>query len=94
MAEQCARKVRRKFWPRIWLQLGDDVEPIETRREHVDMKNDEDEKPLEAHIPRARIKFEVPRVEGNKSMKVQDMLGADIGMLLVSEVRRWWSTSN
>ena len=35
--------------------LGDDIEPSEALREDVEMGNDEDEKPLEAEVPRARM---------------------------------------
>ena len=31
--------------------IGDDIEPIETPREDVDMANDEDEESLEAEFP-------------------------------------------
>ena len=36
-------------------QIGDDVEPIEAPREDVEMRNDEDEEPLEAEVLRARM---------------------------------------
>ena len=35
--------------------IGDDVEPIEAPREDVEMRNAEDEEPLEAKVPRARM---------------------------------------
>ena len=35
--------------------IDDDVEPVEVPREDVGMGNDEEEEPLEAEIPRARM---------------------------------------
>ena len=35
--------------------IGDDIEPVEVRREGVEIGNDEEEEHLEAEIPRARM---------------------------------------
>ena len=35
--------------------IGDDIEAIEAPRQGVEMVNDEDEEPLGAHLPRARM---------------------------------------
>ena len=50
MAEQCARKSNDNSEPN-----GDDIEPVGESRADVEMGNDEDEEPLEAEIPRARM---------------------------------------
>ena len=41
-------------------RLGDDIEAIEAPREDVEMENDEDEEPLEAEVPRARLNPKSP----------------------------------
>ena len=56
---------------------------MEAPREDVEMGNDEDEKQMEAEVPRVR---RIPRVEKNKNVKIQDMLCTGIGVLLVSRV--------
>ena len=52
------------------------------------MGNEEDdEEPLEAEIPRVRMNPKNPTSrEGNKNMKIQDMLSTGVGVLLVSKV--------
>ena len=35
--------------------IGDDVEPVEAPRGDVEMRNDEDEEPLEAEVPSDRM---------------------------------------
>ena len=61
--------------------IDDDIEPIGESRADVEMGNDEDEEPLEAEVPRARMNPKNP----NKNMKIQDMLFTGIGVRLVSE---------
>ena len=67
--------------------IGDDIEPMRESRGDVEMGNEEDEEPLEAVGPRARMNPKTPpRVESNKNMKIQDMLCAEICVLLLSKV--------
>ena len=85
MAKQCARKSDENSEHGSGPK-GDDVEPIEAHREDVEMRNDEDEEPLEAEVLRARMNTRVPPVERNNNMKILDMLSADVVVLLVSKV--------
>ena len=55
MAEQCARKSKGDSESRCSTNCND-IEPIGESRADVDMGNDEDEVPLEAEIPRVRMK--------------------------------------
>ena len=57
---------------------------VESRAD-VEMGNEEDEEPLGAEIPRVRFR-RIPRAKKNKNMKIQDLLFAGIGVLLVSKV--------
>ena len=54
MTDQCAR-VRPTKNLKTDLFPIDDVEPSKASREDVEMINDEDEEPLEADVPRARL---------------------------------------
>ena len=36
-------------------RIGDGIEPLDALRENVEMRNDEDEQPLDAEVPRARL---------------------------------------
>ena len=46
--------------------IDDDTEPIEARREHVEMENDEDEEPMEVEFPRARTNPKNPMSRENQ----------------------------
>ena len=52
-------------------RIGDGIEPLDALRENVEMRNDEDERPLDAEVPRARLnpKNRTNR-EKNKNMKI------------------------
>ena len=63
--------------------IGDDIEPIESLREDVDMGNDEDEEPSEAQISQNQNESEESNDKRNKNMKIQDMLCGEIGVQLV-----------
>ena len=79
MAEQCARKSNENS------DHGPGSSSVMTLapREDVEMGNDEDEEPLEAEDPKAKMK---PKNPTSQNMKIQDMLSAGIGVL--------WTTSN
>ena len=42
--------------------IGEDVEPIGRPREDVEMRNEDDEEPLEAEVPRVRVNPKNPSV--------------------------------
>ena len=65
--------------------IGDDTEPNEALRKNIKIGNDEDEEPLEAEVPRARVTTKIQQAERNKNMKIQDMLFTGGGVLLVSK---------
>ena len=67
--------------------IGDDIEPVGESRADVEMGNEVHEEPLEAKIPRVRMNPKNPTSrERSKNMKIQDMLSAGVGVLLVSKV--------
>ena len=47
--------VQRKILNRDVAPIGDDIEPIGESRTDVEMGSEEDEEPLEAEVPRARM---------------------------------------
>ena len=62
------------------------MEPVGKSRADAEMGNEEDEEPLEAEIPRVRMNPRIQRAERNKNMKIQGMLSAGVGVLLVLKV--------
>ena len=81
MVEQRARKPKKTLDKGV-APFGDDVEPIEVKREDVEMGNDEDEEPLEAEVPRARMKSKNPKCREKQEQE-------DSGQA----VNRSWSTA-
>ena len=63
--------------------IGDDSEPIKAPREDIEMRNDEDEEPLEAEVPRARMN---PKSLEKQEHEDLDMLFTDVDVVLVSKV--------
>ena len=58
---------------------------IEELQRRCYKEENEDEEPLEAEIPRARMRRRISRIEKNKNMKIWDMLFTEVGVLLVSK---------
>ena len=59
--ERVARGALRSQEPCLSVQLaptGDDIEPLEVPRQDVELKGEEDKKPLEAQVPWARFAFQ------------------------------------
>ena len=81
-AEQCSQ-VQRNLSTRVWLH---DIEPIEVPREDVENGNDEQEEPLEAEAPRARMKSQEPHLSRETRTLRFWMLSTEVGVLLVSKV--------
>ena len=72
--------------------IGDDIEPIETPREDVEMGNDEDEEPLNAEVPRARMNPKNPT--SRETQEHEDSGRAVHRNCLCRRSRSWWTTLN
>ena len=57
--------------------IGADIEPIDVPREDVEVRREEDGELVETEVPRARVNPRIPPVNGNKNMKILDMLSAE-----------------
>ena len=66
--------------------IGDDSEPIKAPREDVEMRNGEDEEPLEAEVPMARMNPKSPTCREKQEHEDLDMLFTDVDVVLVSKV--------
>ena len=66
--------------------FGDDIEPVGESRADVEMGNEEERRGTIGSIfSRIRMNPKNP-TSRNKCMKIQDMLSAGVGVLLVSKV--------
>ena len=83
MAEQRARESNENSEHRSGFY---DTEPIEAPREDVEMEDDEGEEPLEAEAPKSKNESQESHESRNKNTKIQDMLCAEVGVVLVSKV--------
>ena len=67
--------------------IGDDIEPIGVSRADVEMRSDEDGRTLGSRISQSQNECEeFHEKRENKNMKIQDILCAGVGVLLVSKV--------
>ena len=93
-AEQFSPKSTDNFETRC-STIGDDIELVGESRADFEMRNEEDEEPLEAEIPRVRMNPENPTSRESKNMKVQDMLVHRSWCAACVQCRGlWWASSN